>query len=263
MESTQQETGEKLLKENDANLKNIIKDTAPVFAGYITLGMGFGVMMSVNGYSVGWVALMSLLVFAGSLEYVAVGMLTGGASLLTFAITSLAVNIRHVFYGVSLIDKYKGTGAAKPYLIFGLTDETYALVSSRDRSKKYYLLVTLFDHSYWVLGSTLGAIVGSTIHFNSTGIDFAMTGLFITIVVDQWLDSKDHFAALTGIVVSVLSLVLFGPDRFLVPAMIGIAVILLIKMPRSVSESDETIETATALDPGHDIEQSEEVPHDR
>ena len=256
------------MKENDASLKNIIKDTAPVFAGYITLGMGFGVMMSVNGYSVGWVALMSLLVFAGSLEYVAVGMLTGGASLLTFAVTSLAVNIRHVFYGVSLIDKYKGTGAAKPYLIFGLTDETYALVSTRDRSKKYYLLVTMFDHSYWVLGSTLGAVVGSTIHFNSTGIDFAMTGLFITIVVDQWLDSKDHFAAITGIAVSVLSLVLFGADSFLIPAMIGIAVILLIKMPRNVSESDgyeQTLEESIeASDSGRDTMTSgEEVQHDR
>ena len=120
---------------NDAKLTNIIKDKIPVEAGYLAIGMGFGVLMSVNGYAIGWTALMSLLVFAGSMQYAAVGLLTGGASLLTFALTTLAVNARHLFYGVSMIDKYKGTGIAKPYMIFGLTDETYALVCSKDRSK--------------------------------------------------------------------------------------------------------------------------------
>ncbi len=249
---------------DDAKLINIIKDTIPVAAGYLAIGMGFGVLMSVNGYAIGWTALMSLLVFAGSMQYAAVGLLTGGASLLTFALTTLAVNARHVFYGVSMIDKYKGTGAAKPYLIFGLTDETYALVCSQDKSKKYYLLVTLFDHCYWVVGSTLGAIIGSAIHFNTEGIDFVLTALFITIFVEQWLSSEDHFAAISGVVISIASLILFGADSFLIPAMVGIAVILLIKMRRDASKNRDAVTSANGdASMTRDASARKEVQHDK
>ena len=217
-------------------LKEIIKDTLPVAAGYIALGIGFGVLLRVNGYGLGWAVTMSILMFAGSMQYAAVGLIASGASLITFAITTIAVNIRHVFYGLSMIDKYKNVGKVKPYLIYGLTDETYALVSSKERDKKYYTLVTLFDNCYWVLGSALGSIIGSAIKFDTTGIDFVLTALFITIFVEQWMSRKDHFPAVIGVAVSVLSLLAFGPDGFLVPAMIGILAVLIIRMKRHEHE---------------------------
>lgn len=216
-------------------LRTVVRDTLPIMAGYLALGIGFGVLLKVSGYGLGWAVAMSITMFAGSMEYAAVGLISSGASLLTFAITTIAVNIRHVFYGLSMIDKYKNIGKAKPFLIFGLTDETYALVSSKDRDKKYYTLVTLFDYIYWITGSALGSIIGGAIKFNTTGIDFVLTALFITIVVEQWLSSKDHFAAITGIVVSAASLAVFGADSFLIPAMIGILVILLLKMRKEES----------------------------
>lgn len=169
------------------DIKHVIKDTLPVAAGYIALGIGFGVLLKVNGYGLGWAVLMSVTMFAGSMEYVAVGLIASGASLVTFALTTILVNIRHVFYGLSMIDKYKGIGKVKPFLIFGLTDETYALVSSKNADKKYYTLVTLFDYCYWITGSALGSIIGGAIRFNTAGIDFVLTALFITIVVDQWM----------------------------------------------------------------------------
>lgn len=245
------------MKKTEDKLINILRDTAPVAAGYLTLGMGFGILMSVNGYSAGWAVLMSLLVFAGSMQYAALGLLTGGASLLTFAVTTLAVNARHIFYGVSMIDRYKDMGAAKPYLIFALTDETYALTCSKDMSKRYYLLVTLFDHCYWVAGTLFGAVVGSAIHFNTTGIDFALTALFITIFVEQWFSTRDHFAAISGVVLSVVSRIIFGADSFLIPAMIGIAVVLLIRMHReNLMKNNDDPST------NHDADsQEEEVQH--
>ena len=176
-------------------LRTIIKDTLPVAAGYISLGIGFGVLLKVSGYGLGWAVAMSITMFAGSMEYAAVGLISSGASLIAFAATTIAVNIRHVFYGLSMIDKYKNIGRAKPFLIFGLTDETYALVSSKNADKRYYTLVTLFDYIYWITGSALGSIIGSAIHFNTTGIDFVLTALFITIFVEQWITTKDHFAA--------------------------------------------------------------------
>lgn len=216
-------------KEN-VKIKTVIKDTLPIMAGYLALGIGFGVLLKVSGYGLGWAVAMSITMFAGSMEYAAVGLISSGASLLTFALTTIAVNIRHVFYGLSMIDKYKDVGKAKPFLIFGLTDETYALVSSKDRGKKYYTLVTLFDYIYWITGSALGSIIGGAIKFNTTGIDFVLTALFITIVVEQWLSTKDHFSALVGMGVSAICVAVFGPDRFLIPAMIGILVILLLRM---------------------------------
>lgn len=220
-----------LMNENEnVKIKTVIKDTLPIMAGYLALGIGFGVLLKVSGYGLGWAVAMSITMFAGSMEYAAVGLISSGASLLTFSLTTIAVNIRHVFYGLSMIDKYKDVGKAKPFLIFGLTDETYALVSSKDRGKKYYTLVTLFDYIYWITGSALGSIIGGAIKFDTTGIDFVLTALFITIVVEQWLSTKDHFSALVGMGVSAVCVAVFGPDRFLIPAMIGILVILLLRM---------------------------------
>ncbi len=212
-------------------LKTAIIKTIPVMMGYIVLGIGFGILFEKNGYGFWWAVAMSVFIFAGSMQYVAVGLITGGASLISTALTTLMVNARHLFYGVSMINKYKGTGWKKPYLMFGLTDETYSLVCSGDYPERedphwYCFLVTLCNQCYWVIGTAMGSIIGSAITFNTAGIDFAMTALFVTIFVEQWLTTKEHRPALIGIGASVICLLIFGQETFLIPAMILITVLL-------------------------------------
>lgn len=209
-----------------------IKDTIPVIAGYLVLGMGFGIIMRANGYGAGLALAMSLFVYAGSMQYAAIGLFTGGASMLTVALTTLAVNARHLFYGISMVDKYKDTGIKKGYLIFALTDETYSLVCDTDQGPEYCFYVSLLDQIYWVSGTLAGAVLGSRLTFSTEGIDFALTALFLTVFLDQWLKNKDHFPAITGVLSSVACLMLFGRDNFLIPAMGMIAAILLLNMRR-------------------------------
>lgn len=210
-------------------------DTLPVLTGYLVLGFGFGLVLKSAGYGILVAFAMSFLIYAGSMQYVAVGLLTGGASIITTALTTLMVNARHIFYGISMLDKYKGSGKKTPYLIFALTDETYSLVCNDNinvyegQRTNYYFFVTVFNHSYWVIGSVLGSLVGTLFTFNTTGIDFALTALFITVFVEQWLTSKTHFSALIGILASVTCLTVFGKDSFLIPTMLIIALILSLK----------------------------------
>lgn len=209
--------------------------TIPVLTGYLVLGFGFGIILKANGYGIGVAFLMSLFIYAGSMQYVAIDLLAGGASLITAAITTLMVNARHLFYGISMLDKYKNTGKRKPYLIFALTDETYSLVCnenpqiSEERRKDYYLLVSMFNQIYWITGSLLGSAVGSLVNFNSEGIDFALTALFLTVFIEQWMAVKNHTPALIGVGVSVICLVLFGGDKFLIPTMLVIFVLLCLQ----------------------------------
>ncbi|MGM9562908.1 MAG: AzlC family ABC transporter permease [Faecousia sp.] len=210
-------------------VKKAVKATLPVMAGYLVLGAGFGIVMKANGYGIWWTVSMSLFIYAGSMQYIGVGLLTSGASLLSVALTTLMVNARHLFYGLSMVEKYKDTGAKKPYLIFSLTDETYSIVCSSEKDSNFYFLVSLLDHSYWVLGTAVGSLLGSVLRFNTEGIDFALTALFLTVFTDQWLHGKKHFSAVCGVVVSVACLLLFGPDRFLIPAMLLIAAALVSK----------------------------------
>jgi len=212
--------------------KPALTATLPVMAGYLILGFGFGIIIKANGYSTALAAAMSIFIYAGSMQYVAIGLMTGGASLITTALTTLMVNIRHLFYGVSMLEKYQNTGKAKPYLIFALTDETYSLVcgelpglAPEDRTN-YELLVSLLNHLYWIVGSIAGAVAGSLIRFNSQGIDFALTALFLTVFTDQWLTARKHGPALIGLGASVASLLIFGKDNFLIPAMLIIALTL-------------------------------------
>lgn len=217
-------------------MKKIIKtaliDTLPVLTGYLVLGFGFGIIIKVNGLSLLHAFLMSFLIYAGSMQYVAIGLFTGGASLITVALTTFMVNARHLFYGISMIDRYKNIGLRKPYLIFALTDETYSLVCSdnpniSDKERKnYYFFVSLFDHIYWITGSVLGVVVGSLVTFNSEGIDFALTALFVTVFLEQWLTTKKHLPVIIGVVASVVCLVIFGSENFLIPAMLVIALLL-------------------------------------
>ena len=217
-------------------MKKIIKQslvsTLPVLTGYLVLGFGFGIIMKSSGFGILLTLAMSIFIYAGSMQYAAIGLLSGGASLITIAFTTLAVNARHIFYGISMIDRYKNTGLKKPYLIFALTDETYSLVCQDNKDiipsmrNKYFTLVSVLNHFYWVLGTALGAVTGTLIKFNSEGIDFALTALFITIFLEQWLTSKNHSAALIGLIYSVASLLIFGAEKFLIPAMLIIALLL-------------------------------------
>ncbi|MBR5453399.1 MAG: AzlC family ABC transporter permease [Clostridia bacterium] len=208
----------------------------PVMAGYLVLGFGFGIISENNGYGFLWVLMMSVFIYAGSMQYVAVSLLTAGASLIATALTTLMVNARHLFYGITMISKYKNTGKAKPYLIFALTDETYSLVCTGKTEdgvdyKKFCFFLTLFNHIYWITGSALGALVGTLLPWDFSGVEFAMTALFITVFVEQWKGTKNHLPAIIGVIMSVLCLVIFGRDNFLIPSMIAISAALSIGKP--------------------------------
>jgi len=222
--------------------------SVPVMAGYVILGIGFGILMDNAGYGVLWSFAMSLFIFAGSMQYVGIGLLTGGASIITTALTTFMVNARHLFYSISMIDRYKGAGKYKPYLIFGLTDETYSLLcvddepgisshaaGSREYAEdlnRYRFFVTLFDHSYWVSGCVLGSLIGSFLPFSTEGIEFSMTALFIASFTEQWLSTRDHTPALIGLGATALCLLLFGKDVFLIPSMVLIATALILMRRR-------------------------------
>ena len=212
-------------------IKQAFKKSLPVMAGYIVLGIGFGILLKKAGYGLFWAFLMSFTIYAGSMQYVGVSLLTGGAGLLTAALTTLVVNARHLFYGISMVNAYKGAGAKKPYMIFALTDETYSLVSKDQvpqglTKHEYWFLVSLFDHSYWVFGTLLGSLAGSVLPLNFEGIEFVLTALFVTIFVEQWLSTKDHTPAMIGVGATVVCLILFGRDVFLIPSMAVIAILL-------------------------------------
>ena len=218
------------------NLKTIRQafyKSVPVMAGYVVLGTGFGILMRNAGYGVLWTAAMSAFIYAGSMQYVGVSLLTGGASVLTTALTTIMVNARHLFYSISMIDTYKDAGQFKPYLIFALTDETYSLLcdgTTPDGTEPnlYRFFVSLFNQCYWVSGSVLGSLLGTVLPFPTTGIEFSMTALFVAAFTEQWLTTKDHVPALTGLLSTLLCLLVFGRDRFLIPAMLLITLILTI-----------------------------------
>lgn len=219
-------------------------DTIPVLTGYVFLGFGFGILLHQSGYGVIWAAAMSLFIYAGSMQYVAVSLLSSGAGLLTAAMTAFLVNARHLFYGISMVDAYKGAGKKKPYMIFALTDETYSLVSQdhapegMDRHA-YCFLVSLFDQIYWVSGSILGSLAGSLLPINYEGIEFVLTALFVTIFVEQWLSTKNHLPAVIGVVSTVVCLLVFGRDVFLIPSMVIIAVVLTVMRKTGRREAHE------------------------
>lgn len=219
------------LLENMQNVKNEFKkaflDTLPVMSGYLVLGIGFGMILQSKGYGVGYAACMSIFIYAGSMQYVGIDLLVSGASLITAALTTLLVNARHLFYGISMVDKYKNV-KYKNVLAFLLTDETYSLVcTDEEKSHTYYMLVSLLDYSYWVSGSILGSVLGNVIPFSTEGIDFALTALFITVFVEQWLNHKDHIPSIVGVASSIGCLMAFGADSFLIPTMIVITALLL------------------------------------
>jgi 4-azaleucine resistance transporter AzlC len=218
-------------------VKQAFIKTVPVMAGYVVLGAGFGILLRNAGYGVLWAFAMSLFIYAGSMQYVGVSLITGGASIFTTALTTVMVNARHLFYSISMVDRYKDAGKYKPYMIFGLTDETYSLLcdgkTPEGADPAYYrFLVSIFNQSYWVTGSVLGSLLGTVLPFSTEGIEFSMTALFIASFTGQWMITGDHIPALTGLLSTLVCLVLFGPDRFLIPAMLLITLVLTLLRSR-------------------------------
>ena len=212
----------------------------PVMGGYVVLGMGFGILAHNAGYGVPWVLAMSLLIFAGSMQNVGIGLLQGGASVLITAVTTVMVNARHLFYSISMIGRYKDAGRYKPYLIFALTDETYSLLCDGKTPEGtdpglFRFLVSLFNQAWWVTGSLAGALLGGVLPFSTAGIEFSMTALFIASFTEQWITMKDHLPALTGLAGTLACLLVFGPERFLIPAMLLITLVLTLLRGRTAA----------------------------
>ncbi|MBJ3790756.1 AzlC family ABC transporter permease, partial [Bacillus sp. OA1] len=201
--------------------------------GFIFLGIAYGIYMNSLGFSAIYPILMSLIIFAGSMEFIAANLLLVTFNPIHAFFLTLMVNARHLFYGISMLDKYKGTGKKKFYLIFGLCDESFSINSTVDIPKDvdkgwFMFFVTLLNHLYWGIGAAIGGIFGSFVHFNTKGLDFVMTALFVVIFVEQWMREKKHYSALVGLGLSIFSLIIFGGNNFIIPAMIMILLVLTI-----------------------------------
>lgn len=205
--------------------------TIPIFAGFWFLGISYGVLMRVNGFCFVYPLLMSMFIFGGSLEFVAGSMLMSSFAPLQTFLVSLVIQARYLFYGVSMLEKYKGTGWKKPYLIFGMCDESFSINCSAeipaDVDRGWFMFfVTLLNRLYWITGSTLGGLLGNLIHFNTEGLSFVMTAMFAVIFLDQWLKEKQHISSVIGIGISLVCLIVFGKDSFMIPTMLCIVVLL-------------------------------------
>ena len=218
-------------------LKAAFPQTIPIFTGFWFLGMAYGIYMNASGFSFVYPLCMSLLIYGGSLEFVAVEMLLSPFAPLQTFIMALLIQARHLFYGLSMLDKFKGLGWKKYYLIFGMCDETFSVNCSADIPEDvdrgwFYFWVTLLNQFYWSAAATTGGIVGSLLKIDTSDISFVMTAMFVVIFLEQWLKEKEHSASLIGLAVSVLCLVIFGPDSFMIPAMVLIVGLLaLLRKP--------------------------------
>lgn len=223
-------------------LKIAFPQTIPIFTGFWFLGMAYGIYMNASGFSFVYPLCMSLLIYGGSLEFVAVEMLLSPFAPLQTFIMALLIQARHLFYGLSMLDKFKGLGWKKYYLIFGMCDETFSINCSADIPEDvdrgwFYFWVTLLNQFYWSAAATTGGIVGSLLKIDTSGISFVMTAMFVVIFLEQWLKEKEHSASLIGLTVSVLCLIVFGPDSFMVPTMVLIVGLLtLLRKPLEKKE---------------------------
>ena len=211
--------------------------TIPIFAGFWFLGMTYGIYMNVSGFSFLYPMLMSITIFAGSMEFITVDLLLGSFNPVQTFLMTLMINARHLFYGISMLDKFRGTGLKKLYLIFGMCDESFSINYTAkippDVDRGWFMFfVTLLNHFYWFSGSTLGGIFGSLIHFNTEGLDFVMTAMFTVIFLEQWLKDRQHISALLGLGISLLCLWIFGADNFIIPSMAAMLMMLtLLRKP--------------------------------
>lgn len=220
--------------------------TVPVLAGYLFIGAAFGVMFADQGYNVLWAVLMSVVVYAGSGQYLATNFFVPGISILQAVFLTLMVNIRHVFYGLSLVDRYNRFGRKRWYLIFGMTDETYSLICTTGvpddvDEEKFLLSITLLNQLYWIVGTAIGSLTATVIAFDSTGIEFAMTALFIVMFMELWYMRSNRPAELIGMLSAVLCLALFGASNFVLPTMVLMVAVILLgrkKLDRTEADTD-------------------------
>lgn len=218
--------------------------TIPIFAGFWFLGMTYGIYMNVSGFSFWYPMLMSLTIFAGSIEFVTVHMLLGAFNPLQAFAMTLMINARHLFYGISMLDRFRGLGWKKFYLIFGMCDESFSINYTADIPEDvdrgwFMFSVTLLNHFYWFSGATLGGIFGLLIHFNTEGLEFVMTAMFVVIFLEQWLKEKDHRSGILGLILSAVCLAAFGADNFIIPAMLAILAVLTVMRPKMEKGGEE------------------------
>ncbi|WP_292381498.1 AzlC family ABC transporter permease [Methanosarcina sp. UBA289] len=223
------------------------KTTVPVLLGYIPLGMAFGFLLDGAGYHWIYAFIMSLFVYAGSGQFLAVALLAAGAGLTEFAIATLLLNFRHAFYGLSLLEKFSGVGRVKPYLIFALTDETYALLTTTDvlqgsSKSRFYFYIAALDHLYWIAGSVLGATLGSVLDLNLEGMSFVLTALFVVLTIEQYFNSEARFPFIAAVSAGTLSLILFNPDNMLL-ASIVLGTLILIGREKSMQKVQKAQKT--------------------
>ncbi len=218
-------------------LRAAFPHTIPVLTGFLTLGMAYGILMETKGYGAGWAVLMSVLAFGGSIQFVAITLLTTAFAPLQALLLSILVNARHLFYGLSMLEKYRGLGKIRAFLIFALCDETFSIVCSAEppegvERKPFYFWVSLLDYFYWILSTFLGSVAGSLITFDTTGMDFALTALFVVLFIEQIRKKENRISGLIGLGATLLSIVtvgqIFGTDNIVIPAMVLILAILLL-----------------------------------
>ena len=215
-----------------AALRAAFPATIPVMTGFLCLGIAYGVLMQSKGYGPLWSVLMSAIAFGGSMQFVAITLLTTAFDPIQAFLLSVMVNARHMFYGLSLLDKYKGLGKVRPFLIYVLCDETFSLVSTLEppegvERKDFYFWISLLDYLYWITGTALGGLAGNLITFDTTGLDFALTALFVVLFLEQWKKPENRPAGVIGILCAAVSLAVFRADNMVIPAMALVLAVLL------------------------------------
>lgn len=214
-----------------------LPNTIPVLTGYLVLGAAYGILMNSKGFSLFWILFASIFIYAGSMQFVAVALLAANFDPLGAFLMTLMVNARHLFYGISMLKQFRGIGKLKPYMIFSLTDESFSILCSTkppegvDRNW-FFFFISLCDQLYWITGSFLGGILGSLISFNTKGIDFVLTALFVVILINQWMETKNHLPAIIGLLSAILCRICFGASNFILPSMVCILLsVTLLKVP--------------------------------
>lgn len=219
------------MNKHKAALKAALPHTIPVLSGYIVLGATYGILMNNQGISLFWIGFSSIFIYAGSMQFITVALLSAGFDLPGAFLMTIMVNARHVFYGISFLQKYRNMGLIKPYLVFSLTDETFSLLCSvkppEDISRKWFFFyVSFLNHLYWISGSLLGGVLGGLLQFETKGLEFVLTALFVVIFISQWQSSKNHFPAIIGVVSAILCRIIFGASDFIIPSMITILLLV-------------------------------------
>lgn len=224
-------------------IQGVLLETTPVMVGYLVVGMAFGLLLETRGFSVIWAILMSVFIYSGSMQFVCITFLSGSFDMLQIVLIALAMNVRHMVYGLSFIESFFKMGKKRLYMIYSLTDETYSLLcTKRDKegieNQSSMFLISLFNQCYWIIGSIVGNLAGNVITINTTGIEFAMTALFLVSFTEQWLTTKNHKPALIGLFSSFICLIVFGKVNMILPALLGI--VLLLTAIQTKHKEDET-----------------------